>query len=69
MPTRRSILKTGTACAGIAALRPLRGFAFQRPSAQVKIFDVLKYGASGDGKTLQGAGAGAGRAQVYGRDD
>src|SRR5450631_262403 len=55
MPTRRNVLKASAACAGIAALGPLRGFAFQRPGPQVKIFDVLKYGAAGDGKTLDSA--------------
>jgi len=73
MPTRRSLLKTGAACVGLAALRPLRGFAFQKPSAQVKIFDVLKYGATGDGKAMDSAAfqraideaaAYAGKAQV-----
>ena len=50
--TRRRVLKAGAVGAGMAALGSLRGFAFQRPGAQVKIFDVLKYGAAGDGKTL-----------------
>jgi len=27
-------------------------FAFQKPAAAVKVFDVLKYGAAGDGETL-----------------
>ena len=35
--------------------RPLRAVAFQKPSSQVKIFDVLKYGATGDGKALDTA--------------
>jgi polygalacturonase len=55
-------MKTGVACAGAAAagsmsslLFPPRAFAFQRSNAQVKIFDVLKYGATGDGKTLDSA--------------
>ncbi len=73
MPTRRNVLKVGAACAGMAALGPLRGFAFQRPGPQVKIFDVLKYGATGDGKALDSAAfqraideaaAYAGKAQV-----
>jgi len=55
MATRRKVLKAGAACAGAAALGPLRAFAFQRSGAQVKIFDVLKYGATGDGKTLDSA--------------
>lgn len=33
----------------------MQGFAFQRPGPQVKIFDVQKYGAVGDGKTLDSA--------------
>jgi polygalacturonase len=41
--------------AGVAALAPLRAFAFQKPGPRVKIFDVLKYGATGDGKTLDSA--------------
>jgi len=56
MPTRRNVLKAVAACAGIAAFALLRGFAFQRPGPQVKIFDVLKYGATGNGKTLDSAG-------------
>jgi polygalacturonase len=55
MPTRRNVLKAGAACAGIAAFAPLRAFAFQKPSPQIKVFDVLKYGATGDGKTLDSA--------------
>jgi len=54
-PSRRSLLKTGVALAGNAAFAPLRAFAFQKPSSQVKIFDVLKYGATGDGKALDTA--------------
>ena len=55
MMTRRKVLKAGAAGAGMAAIGPLRAFAFQRPGPQVKIFDVLKYGATGDGKTLDSA--------------
>jgi hypothetical protein len=54
-PTRRSILQTAASCAAAAALRPLSAFAFQRASPQIKIFDVLQYGAAGDGKTLDSA--------------
>lgn len=54
-PTRRRVLQTGAAGLGVAALGPLRGFAFQKPNSQVKIFDVLKYGAVGDGTTLDSA--------------
>ncbi len=52
-PTRRRILKAGVAGIGLAALSPLRALA--KTPAKVKIFDVLKYGAAGDGKTLDGA--------------
>ena len=73
MPTRRKVLQAGAAGVGVAALGPLRGLAFQAAGAQVKIFDVLKYGAVGDGKTLDSvefqraideAAAYAGKAQV-----
>jgi polygalacturonase len=50
--TRRSILQAGALCATGAAFRPLAAFTFQRKSPAVKIFDVQKYGALGDGKTL-----------------
>jgi len=52
LATRRGILKAGAACAGMAALTPLRALA---RAAQVKVFDVRKYGAAGDGKTLDSA--------------
>jgi hypothetical protein len=64
-PSRRKVLKTGAAFAGAAALSPLYAFASQTPARpqpapranapQTKIFDVLKYGAAGDGKTLDSA--------------
>ena len=64
-PSRRKVLKTGAAFAGAASLSPLYAFASQssgppttRPAQntpQIKIFDVLKYGAAGDGKTLDSA--------------
>jgi hypothetical protein len=54
-PTRREVLAAGAAYAGIAALSPFRAFTFQTPSPPVKIFDVLKYGAAGDGATLDSA--------------
>jgi polygalacturonase len=66
MPTRRRILKAGAAFAGAAALGSLHAFATRssplarsgaarKSAAQIKIFDVLKYGAAGDGKTLDSA--------------
>jgi hypothetical protein len=73
MTTRRGLLKTGAAFAGAAAFYPLSGFAFPGYGKRVKIFDVLKYGAAGDGKTLDSAAfqraidaaaAYAGKAQV-----
>ena len=79
--TRRGILKAAAAGAGAAALAPLRALAppqalaFQTKSAgpAAKVFDVLKYGAAGDGTTLDSAAfqraideaaACAGKAQV-----
>jgi polygalacturonase len=63
MVTRREMVKAGLSCAaGAAAMGPVqsmlfppRAYAFQRSSTQVKIFDVLKYGAVGDGKALESA--------------
>ncbi len=61
-PARRRILKAGAAYAGAAALGPLRAVLLPRAlsaqssgKAKVKIFDVLKYGAAGDGTTLDSA--------------
>jgi hypothetical protein len=77
------MIKTGAAFAGAAAFSPLYSFASQSPARQqpaprkaaprIKIFDVLKYGATGDGKTLDSpafqravddAAAFSGKAQV-----
>jgi Glycosyl hydrolases family 28 len=47
--SRRDVLKAGAVCGVTALSRPLMGWA-----PQVKVFDVAKYGAVGDGKTLDG---------------
>ena len=39
----------------MTACRPLRAFAFQRPGPEVKVFDVLQFGAAGNGTTLDSA--------------
>jgi hypothetical protein len=73
VPTRRAVLRAGVLGAGVAALGSVRGFGFQVKSAQMKIFDVLEYGAAADGTTLDSAAfqraideaaAYAGKAQV-----
>jgi polygalacturonase len=50
--SRRNVLRAGVACVAGGALGPFRAFAFQ---PQVKVFDVLKYGAKGDGTALDSA--------------
>jgi hypothetical protein len=71
--TRRRVLRAGALGVGVAAMGSLRGFGFQVKSADVKVFDVLKYGAAGDGTTLDSgafqraidaAAAYAGKSQV-----
>lgn len=52
---RRKLLRTGASCVAAAAFSPLRVFAFQSPGPQRKVFNVLKYGAAGDGVTLDSA--------------
>ncbi len=51
--TRRRLLASAAYAGAIAALRPLRTLAAQ--NAQPKILDVTKYGALGDGSTLDTA--------------
>ena len=67
-PSRREILRAGVMCAGAAVARPLMGRA-----PRVQVFDVAKYGAVGDGNTLDSpaiqraidaAAAHGGKAQV-----
>jgi hypothetical protein len=66
--SRREILKTGALCAGAAIVRPVIA-----GGPQVRVFDVSKYGAVGNGKVLDSpaiqraideAAAYTGRAQV-----
>jgi polygalacturonase len=66
--TRRGMLRAGAACVGAAALRRMYG-----AGSAVRVFDVAKYGAVGDGRTLDSpaiqraideAAAYAGKAQV-----
>ena len=54
-PGRRAALKAAAAFGAALVWRPLSAFAFGRKSTQVKIFDVLKYGARGDGTALDTA--------------
>jgi hypothetical protein len=49
--SRRAVLQATAACAASAALGPLRSFA----QGSAKVFNVLKFGAAGDGKTLDSA--------------
>src|SRR5438105_4982713 len=53
-PSRRDVLKTGSAFATLAACSSIHAFGFSR-SAEAKVFNVLKYGAAGDGMTLDSA--------------
>jgi hypothetical protein len=53
--SRRSLLKSGTLVSLGAVYKPLAAFAFQKKSSQVKVFDVAKFGAVGDGKALDSA--------------
>ncbi len=46
-PSRRRLLKTGALCAAAAITRPILASA-----PLIRVFDVSKYGAVGDGKTL-----------------
>jgi len=62
LPTRRQIFKSAAALAAASAFSPLQCFASARSinsgksqSGQAKVFDVLKYGAVGDGHTLDSA--------------
>src|SRR5947209_5234733 len=45
--SRRDVLRAGAACGVAAAMRPIRASA-----PVVKVFDVAKFGAVGDGVTL-----------------
>lgn len=52
--TRRSLIKSSAALAATAC-SPLRAFAFQQSGSEVKIFNVFKFGAAGNGTTLDTA--------------
>jgi hypothetical protein len=55
-PTRREVLAAGAAGAGAAVLKPLRALAARGDLVPPgKVFDVMQYGAVGDGKTLDSA--------------
>jgi hypothetical protein len=49
--SRRNLLKAGSALGALAACNSIHAFGLAR-STEPKIFNVLKYGAAGDGKTL-----------------